>query len=163
MLTYYVSFGSNMGNRQAYIDTALQTLRTHPELSHFESSSCIETPPWGKVDQAPFLNGICSFKSNLEPQKVLDLLQDLERAAKRERLIHWGPRTLDLDIILVVKDDATLVHMKTERLTLPHPYFWDRTFVLEPLAELWPKFFYHHQSIYSRIEELVINEVVSRP
>lgn len=159
MYTYYISYGSNMGDRKQYIDTALGALESDTDICHFRNSSCTETKPWGYVDQDKFLNGVCSFKSERNPRDILIKLQALEKSAKREHTQHWGPRTLDLDIILVIDKHDQLVSIYDDDLIVPHPYFWERTFVLMPLEELWPAFFYHGQSISSRIEELVMESI----
>ena len=100
MYTYYISVGSNIGDKRGYINSAFHLLQGHETVSEVISSSLIETEPWGYTDQASFINGMWSCKSTLNPHQMLSLLQSLEQGAGRERLIHWGPRTLDLDIIL---------------------------------------------------------------
>ena len=99
MYTYYISVGSNIGDKRGYISSAFHLLQGHEAVSEVISSSLIETEPWGYTDQASFINGMWSCKSTLNPHEMLSVLQSLEQGAGRERLIHWGPRTLDLDII----------------------------------------------------------------
>ena len=118
------------------------------------SSTLLETEPWGNTDQGVFLNGVFRCESTIEPIDMLHLLQGLEQAANRDRKVHWGPRTLDLDIILVFDESGALLQVNTPELIVPHPYFWERNFVLEPLAELWPEFSYQGQSIRQRAQEL---------
>ncbi|HDK45475.1 MAG TPA: 2-amino-4-hydroxy-6-hydroxymethyldihydropteridine diphosphokinase, partial [Actinobacteria bacterium] len=96
-------------------------------------SSVYETAPVGGPDQGPYLNAVAVVETDLEPYELLDSLLRIEQRTGRERTVRWGPRTLDLDLILYgdrVLDD--------ERLTVPHPRLAQRRFVLEPLAEVWP-------------------------
>ena len=154
MYTYYISVGSNIGDRRGYINSAFQLLQGYEAVSEVISSSLIETEPWGYTDQASFINGMWSCKSTLNPHEMLSVLQSLEQGAGRERLIHWGPRTLDLDIILAFDEAGSMISICAETLTIPHPYFWDRIFVLEPLHELLPTFTYKGMSISERLATL---------
>ena len=154
MYTYYISVGSNIGDKRGHINLALQSLQDHDAVSKVISSSLIETEPWGYTEQDIFVNGMWLCESSLAPHQMLSLLQSLEQGAGRERLIHWGPRTLDLDIILAFDEKGTMISICDERLTVPHPYFWDRTFVLEPLHELLPTFTYKGMTIGERLTQL---------
>ena len=154
MYTYYISVGSNIGDKRGHINLALQSLQDHDAVSKVISSSLIETEPWGYTEQDIFVNGMWLCESSLAPHQMLRLLQSLEQGAGRERHIHWGPRTLDLDIILAFDEKGTMISICDERLTVPHPYFWDRTFVLEPLHELLPTFTYKGMTIGERLTQL---------
>ena len=154
MYTYYISVGSNIGNRHKYIQSAFQFMAQHDEVVSIMSSNLVETEPWGYEEQAAFLNGAWKCTSTMDPLTMLEVLQGLEKAAHRERLIHWGPRTLDLDIIYVLDDHGKPLEIHNERLHIPHPYFWERLFVLEPLRELEPSFMYHGTTIEQRIQLL---------
>ena len=154
MYTYYISVGSNMGDKKGYIHSAFQSLQQHEAISKVISSTLIETEPWGYTEQDTFVNGMWFCKSTLNPHEMLSVLQSLEQGAGRERLIHWGPRTLDLDIILAFGEAGSMISICDETLTIPHPYFWDRTFVLEPLHELLPTFTYKGMSISERLATL---------
>ena len=154
MYTYYISVGSNIGDKRGHINLALQSLQDHDAVSKVISSSLIETEPWGSTEQDIFVNGMWLCESSLAPHQMLSLLQSLEQGAGRERHIHWGPRTLDLDIILAFDEKGTMISICDERLTVPHPYFWDRTFVLEPLHELLPTFTYKGMTIGERLTQL---------
>lgn len=156
MNTYYIALGSNVGDRRSYLDSALLALATLGKVVAY--SSWIETEPWGNTDQGPFLNGVCIVASELDPEAMLEKLQSFERLAGRERKIHWGPRTLDLDIIWITDHKKDLVYVASETLEVPHPYFWDRPFVLEPLLEVAPRFTYKGQSIPNRLAELAKEE-----
>ena len=157
MYTYYISVGSNIGDKRGHINLALQSLQEHDAVSKVISSSLIETEPWGYTDQDIFVNGMWLCESSLAPHQMLSLLQSLEQGAGRERLIHWGPRTLDLDIILAFDESGTMISICDESLTVPHPYFWDRTFVLEPLHELLPTFIYKGMTIGERLTQLSLS------
>jgi 2-amino-4-hydroxy-6-hydroxymethyldihydropteridine diphosphokinase len=96
-------------------------------------SSVIETPPWGKTDQPAFLNMAVALETSLSPEDLLRQIQAIERALGRQRIEHWGPRTLDLDILCYEGESRD-----TPALRLPHPFLTERRFVLEPLAEIAP-------------------------
>ena len=154
MYTYYISVGSNIGNRRQFIDDAYHALSIHPEVHSITSSTIIETEPWGYTEQDVFLNAVWRVSSSLEPHDLLDVLQSLECEAQRKRDIRWGPRTLDLDIVYALSDDGACMYINDARLVIPHPYFWDRLFVLEPLMELDKAFTYNGKSIGDRIQTL---------
>ena len=126
-----VAFGSNLGDRIGYLQTAVAALAGLGEVEAV--SSVYETAPVGGPEQGPYLNAVAVVETDLEPHELLDGLLQIEQRAGRERMVQWGPRTLDLDLILYgdrVLDD--------ERLTVPHPRVAERRFVLEPLVEVWP-------------------------
>lgn len=131
----YLSVGSNMGDRRQHIQNALNALCSKKRIKDVVMSSLIETKPYGGVEQDDFLNGAISLKTLLSPADLLKFLHKIEASENRERLIHWGPRTLDLDILfydkLVYEDDD---------LIIPHVDLENRSFVLEPLSELAPNF-----------------------
>lgn len=129
----YLSVGSNMGDRKAYIESAVSVLAQHPDMRDVRLSSLIETKPYGPVEQEDFLNGCIELMTLSDPEELLDVLHEIEQQADRRREIHWGPRTLDLDILFYDK----LVY-ESKRLIIPHADMENRSFVLEPLAELAP-------------------------
>ena len=131
--TVYLSIGSNIGDREKYLRDGIAFLETNEKVRIIKVSSLIETKPYGKVDQADFLNGAVMLETLLDPHELLELLHKAESAAKRERKEHWGPRTLDMDILLY--DD---IIMSEPDLVIPHPYMHDREFVLRPLYEIAP-------------------------
>lgn len=153
MYTYVLSLGSNVGDRYQYINNAIEALQGQIQVEVIRVSSFIETPPWGNTEQAAFINAACLVKTSLEPECFLRVLQGIEADNGRERVIHWGPRTLDLDLIWC-ENEVGAVFWDSDTLVLPHPYFWERTFVLEPMAELWPDFTYEGQGIEERLHEL---------
>ena len=129
----YIALGSNLGDKDAYIQGAVLALKARSDFRNLRCSTLLETKPYGGVEQDDFLNGVVEAETLLPPQELLEVLHGLEQAAHRERLIHWGPRTLDLDILLY---DEEIIH--TETLTVPHPDLHNRDFVLVPLAEIAP-------------------------
>ena len=128
MTRAYVGLGANLGDREAAILRAAELLRP------VRLSSIRETAPWGYADQPPYLNAVAEVETALEPRPYLERLLEIERGLGRLRLgPRWGPRTIDLD--LLVHGDAVV---DEPGLTLPHPRLHERLFVLEPLAELDP-------------------------
>lgn len=154
MYTYYIGIGSNLGDRESYLTFAVEQLVATNGVGSVGHSSWIETPPWGPVEQGPFLNGILKVVATIKPLTMLETILDIERLAGRQREIHWGPRTLDLDIVWIEDEAGRCVCVETSNLVVPHPYFWERQFVLEPLKEVYPNFSYKGISISSRLKML---------
>ena len=129
----YLGIGSNLGDKQGYIQKGIEGLKENPMIRGVKCSKILTTSPYGGVEQDDFLNAVIELKTLLTPYELLDFLHKLEAEAARERKIHWGPRTLDLDILFYqdfLSNDPTL--------TVPHPDMQNRKFVLEPLDELCP-------------------------
>lgn len=146
---YIISLGSNQGNSLAILRQAAATLEAAEGL-HIEKKSAIyETLPWGKTDQPVFLNAVMEISWEGPAEDLMALLLSVEKEFGRTRDVHWGPRTLDLDLIYSdgIQSDTPFLH-------LPHPYFWERPFVLVPLEEILPDFVYDHETIHHRIESL---------
>lgn len=132
MHTVYLHLGSNIGDRRAHIFTAISAIDA--EVGEvIASSSMFMTEPWGNQDQSYFVNAAIGVTTTLNPIEVLDRCQGIEQRMGRERKEHWGPRVIDIDILLY--DDLVI---KSDRLTIPHTYMHERNFVLEPLAEIDP-------------------------
>lgn len=131
----YLSAGSNMGDREGYITTGLDRLKAHPLIRVQQVADMLETAPYGMIEQAPFLNTAIRLSTLLPPGELLETLHEIEQAAGRTRKVHWGPRTLDLDILFYDK----LVY-EDENLILPHADLENRYFVLKPLCQLAPNF-----------------------
>ncbi|KAF2725875.1 Dihydropteroate synthase [Polychaeton citri CBS 116435] len=125
-----IALGSNVGDRVEAIEEACQAIDSHPDMELHETSFLYETVPMYVTEQEPFLNGVCTISTTLEPLALLDQLQALEKGLGRVKLIEKGPRRIDLDIIAYGK-----VQMQTERLTIPHPLTPERDFVLRPLCD----------------------------
>lgn len=128
-----IALGSNMGDSKKFLDEAVEKVGQLPDTKVIKVATYITTKPYGGVEQDDFLNSAMTIRTMLTPTELLDRLHDIEREAGRERIIHWGPRTLDLDILLY--DDLV---MDTEDLTIPHIEMHLRDFVLKPLAEIAP-------------------------
>lgn len=133
MSIVYLGLGSNLGDRRAAIEAALARLDALASTCVLAVSSIIETDPMGFTDQPRFLNAVAELETDLLPHDLLDELHDIEDQLGRVRTRRWGPRTIDLDILLY--DDLV---MQTEVLTIPHPRLADRRFVLAPLVEIAP-------------------------
>lgn len=144
----YISFGSNIGDREYQINEALRKLEQIQDTKIKAVSSLYETAPVGGVVQDDFLNGAAIVETNLTPISFLNEIQRIELELGRERKIHWGPRTIDLDVLLM--DDVVIEH---ERLKVPHPFMHERSFVLIPLAEIAPEAV--HPVLNKKIKELV--------
>ena len=147
----FVALGSNMGDKKAYLDGAVQAMKADERIRIKGVSTYYITEPYGGVVQDDFLNAAVEIETLYSPDELLDVLHDLEQAAKRERLVHWGPRTLDLDILLyddLVQDEPVL--------TLPHPDMQNRDFVLKPMVELSPHLVHPvlHKTMQSLLDEL---------
>ncbi|MGO3900879.1 2-amino-4-hydroxy-6-hydroxymethyldihydropteridine diphosphokinase [Lactiplantibacillus argentoratensis] len=127
----YLSVGSNIHPRVQNIQQALSRLRAVNGVNVIDESHWYETQPWGKRDQANFYNVSVSLTTNLTPEELLDELHTIEQAGHRQRLVHWGPRTIDLDIIFW--GDRQI---NTATLTIPHARAAKRNFVLLPTAEI---------------------------
>ena len=143
----YVAFGSNMGEKETYIKNAIQDLKNNMYFRNIEISDFFCSSPYGGVEQDDFINGIIGMDTMLEPYELLDVLHELEAKANRVREQHWGPRTLDLDIIFY--DDLVL---DEKELQIPHRDMVNRDFVLIPLAQLAG--FKRHPVLKKTVEEL---------
>ena len=144
----FVALGSNMGDKQGYLDGAVEALRADECVRVKRVSAYRVTAPYGGVEQDDFLNAAMEIETLYDPEELLDALHAIEQAARRERLIHWGPRTLDLDILFyddLVQDDPALI--------LPHPDLHNRDFVLGPMEELAPTFV--HPVLHKTMKQLL--------
>ncbi|WP_127534442.1 2-amino-4-hydroxy-6-hydroxymethyldihydropteridine diphosphokinase [Paenibacillus kobensis] len=131
LIEAYVALGSNIGDRELTLRAAIERLAAHCEIVVERVSDIYETDPVGYTDQPAFLNMAAAIRTSLVPDELLDTLLDIEQQLGRVRDIRWGPRTIDLDLLLyngVTKD--------TDRLTLPHPRMMERAFVLVPLRDV---------------------------
>ncbi|MGE7604824.1 2-amino-4-hydroxy-6-hydroxymethyldihydropteridine diphosphokinase [Peribacillus sp. NPDC097675] len=129
----YLSIGSNMGNRLETFQTTFRLLDEHAHIELVSCSSLYETDPVGYTDQDCFLNAVIKVKTDLKPEELLQTCMEIEQELGRKRDIRWGPRTLDLDILLYNHENV-----ETEILSIPHPRMHERAFVIIPLMELEP-------------------------
>ncbi|MCF6368443.1 2-amino-4-hydroxy-6-hydroxymethyldihydropteridine diphosphokinase [Rhizobium halophilum] len=126
-----LGLGGNVGDPPAAMGNALRQLDQHCGCKITAVSRLYKTPPWGKTDQADFFNCCALVETELGPEDLLELCLGVERNMKRVRIERWGPRTIDIDVL--VYDD---IEVRTERLQLPHPHMTERAFVLMPLNDV---------------------------
>lgn len=150
----YLSFGSNLGDSDDNIKKGLEMISEFYHTKVVKVSSIIKTKPWGYEDQDDFLNGACQIKTLLPPNELIDFLLNIEKELKRERIIKWGPRTLDLDIIFYNNEIS-----EDEKVILPHPRMHLRKFVLEPLSEIAPYKIHPllNKRVFEILDELKLN------
>ncbi|MER8750791.1 2-amino-4-hydroxy-6-hydroxymethyldihydropteridine diphosphokinase [Mesorhizobium sp. M1050] len=144
--TVYLSLGGNLGDPAKSMGAALRMLDADADTRVTGVSSLYRTPPWGKLDQPDFLNAAAAISTWLAPRALLDLCLDAERKLKRVREERWGPRLIDIDI-LVFGD--RVIH--ETGLEVPHPRMLERAFVLAPLAEIAPGLVVSGRSIADRL------------
>ncbi len=125
----YVGIGSNVGNAEGNVRRAIRALG---EAGHVRRVSALRrTPPWGRAAQAPFVNAAVEIETLLSPRTLLETLQRIERRLGRRTSYRWGPRVIDLDILLY-----GAMRVDEPGLVIPHPRLFERSFVLEPLSEV---------------------------
>ncbi|MBP8613163.1 MAG: 2-amino-4-hydroxy-6-hydroxymethyldihydropteridine diphosphokinase [Candidatus Atribacteria bacterium] len=144
----FIAIGSNLGDREKNIIDAINLLIANG-VDVKNISSIIETKPYGNVKQPDFLNCVVDAYTALPPRMLLETLKAIEKQLGRTRTIHWGPRTIDLDIIFY--DELVI---DTSDLKIPHPDMQNRLFVLEPLNQLAPNFV--HPVLNKTVRELLV-------
>lgn len=127
----YLGLGGNVGDVAFTMQQALERLNSHPDCRITGVSRVYRTPPWGPVEQDWFLNACARIETRLSAERLLELVLETERSLGRVRDKRWGPRTVDLDILLYGSDPVALDH-----LTIPHPRMTERAFVMVPLADI---------------------------
>ncbi|HJE19575.1 MAG TPA: 2-amino-4-hydroxy-6-hydroxymethyldihydropteridine diphosphokinase [Aliicoccus persicus] len=133
MAQVFLGLGSNIGNRVGNLDEAIEKLDAHEKISVVKQSSIIETEPYGHVEQDKFMNMCIEINTNLSPVSLLDTVLDIEQQMGRVRIETWGPRNIDIDILLYEDLEIDLPDLQ-----IPHGELQKRMFVLEPLAEIAP-------------------------
>ncbi len=134
MITAYIAVGSNLADPVSQAKLAIETLKTLPKSEFLKASELYSSTPMGPQNQPDYINAVVAIKTNLTPLQLLDCTQAIEQEQGRVRKDErWGPRTLDLDIILYGNEV-----INSERLTIPHYGMKEREFVLYPLAEIAP-------------------------
>lgn len=128
----YLSIGSNMGDRLSFLQQAVQLLVEEAAVSVESVSDVYETEPVGYTDQAAFLNIAVSLTTSLDAHALLEVCQKVEQELGRKRIIRWGPRTVDLDILLYNEEN-----IESDVLQVPHPRMHERAFVLIPLVSIY--------------------------
>jgi 2-amino-4-hydroxy-6-hydroxymethyldihydropteridine diphosphokinase len=130
----YVALGANLGERESSLVDAIYRLMNDHDLEIRSISSAYETAPVGYTDQPSFLNMVLCLVTDLEPMTLLRRLLEIEQEMGRVRDVRWGPRNIDLDLLVYGE-----VFLNTPELTLPHPRMGQRAFVLVPLRDVWPQ------------------------
>ena len=147
----YIGFGSNIGDRLVHIQNAIHGLSKTEGITLQKVSSVYKTDPVGYEAQAYFLNGVAAIQTELPPLSLLHTLKDIETAVGRQHRIRWGPREIDLDILIY--GDMCL---QTEKLVIPHPEMHLRRFVLVPLVEIAPNLMHpvFQETVQTRLDSL---------
>ncbi|MDQ0257889.1 2-amino-4-hydroxy-6-hydroxymethyldihydropteridine diphosphokinase [Evansella vedderi] len=154
----YISLGSNMEDREGNLYTALEQLKRESQIQVMKVSSIYETAPVGYTDQSSFLNLVIKLETTFSPLELLDKLQEIEQFGGRKRVIRWGPRTIDLDILLFNHENINL-----EQLHVPHPRMFERGFVLIPFREIAPNYTFNDgTTIEQYIDQLTDKEGVQK-
>lgn len=154
----YVAFGTNIGDKINNIEKALKFMEDRG-LKITKKSSIHSTEPYGYTDQPEFLNGVVEAETDLNPRQVLETLLQIEKDMGRIREFKWGPRNIDLDIILF--NDYVI---DEEDLKIPHPDMHNREFVLKPLSEIAPEYIHPiiKKSIKQLLEELKWFDIITQ-
>jgi 2-amino-4-hydroxy-6-hydroxymethyldihydropteridine diphosphokinase len=134
LATAYLGLGSNLGDRERNLRSALAALSEVPGIRVRRQSRFIETTPWGDLNQPDFMNAVIEIETDLDPRELLRTLKRIERQLGRTPSRRWGPRVIDIDILTW---DG--LRIQTAELTIPHPYILNRPFVWQPLSELAPE------------------------
>jgi len=150
----YIGLGSNIGDKEKYLKESINKISTEKNIEIVKQSSFIATKPWGYLDQEDFLNAVIEIETTLEPEELMDSLLKIEEELDRERKMKWGPRTIDLDIIMY--DDIV---SSNEKVILPHPRMHEREFVLTSLNEIAPYLMHPviNKRVFTLLEELNSN------
>lgn len=158
MVEAYLGLGSNLGDREAMLRSAVAALSAADDVAVAAISPVYETPPWGPVPQGPYLNACVTVETRLSPRALLDLCLAIERRHGRERAVRWGPRTLDIDIL-----DYGGQHLDEPGLALPHPRLSERAFVLVPLADIAPDLVIEGRTVAAWRAAIDADGVTARP
>lgn len=157
MIRAYLSLGSNIGDKLKNLHDALNILNSNKKINNMKVSSFYETNPVGYLDQDIFVNIAVEIETDLTSYELLDVCQGIEKELKRERIIRWGPRIIDVDILLYGDTINS-----SEKLTIPHPRMIERAFVIVPLIELNSELIIsgkHIKEIYKYLDKEDINKI----
>ena len=146
----YLSLGSNIGNRQEYIESAIELVGKTEGIKILKKSGLYETSPVGYVEQDLFLNAVIKIETDFSERDILKIINKIENELDRKREIRWGPRTIDIDI-LIFSDKK----INETDLIIPHKEMLNRLFVLVPLIEIYDGEYFEKEKIIERIGELV--------
>lgn len=154
MVKAYLGIGSNLGNKRQNLDEAVKLLEDNNKIKIKKTSSYYETDPVGYTKQDLFLNRVLEIETLLKPYDLLEYCMLIEEKLKRERIIRWGPRTIDIDILLYegfVSED--------KKLTVPHPRMLNRAFVMVPLYEIAPKININGKEISKEMDKIKLEGI----
>lgn len=146
----YLSLGSNIGNRQKYIENAIELIGKTEGIEILKKSGLYETSPVGYVEQDLFLNAVIKIETDFSAREVLKIINKIEAELDRKREIRWGPRTIDIDILIF--SDKKISKLD---LIIPHKEMLNRLFVLIPLIEIYDGEYFEREKIKQKIDELV--------
>ena len=146
----YLSLGSNIGNRQEYIESAIELVGKTEGIKILKKSGLYETSPVGYVEQDLFLNAVIKIETDFSERDILKIINKIENELDRKREIRWGPRTIDIDI-LIFSDKK----INETDLIIPHKEMLNRLFVLVPLIKIYDGEYFEKEKIIERIGELV--------
>ncbi|MDK2824657.1 MAG: 2-amino-4-hydroxy-6-hydroxymethyldihydropteridine diphosphokinase [Clostridia bacterium] len=149
MAKAYLGLGSNLGNKKANIEAAIQMLANNEKIKVLKISSYYETEPVGFKEQDWFLNIVVKIETLLDPYELLEFCHVIEGKLQRKRIIRWGPRTIDVDILLYEN-----FYSNNEKLTVPHLRMTERAFVMVPLFEIEPELKLNGENIKKILEQL---------
>lgn len=149
MVRAYLGLGSNMGDRSVYLRNAVSLIANFDGVEVKKVSSVYETEPIGGIEQPSFYNMVIEVETDMSPRQLLALVGWVEHMLKRERTTHWGPRTIDVDILLYGEERVNEVD-----IVIPHPEMLNRAFVLVPLAEIAPDLIIEGETLTCRIERV---------
>lgn len=154
----FLGLGGNLGDPEVAMAAALQALDASEAVAVAAVSSLYRTPPWGVTDQPDFLNAVAAVDTTLAAEPLLLSCLDIERSLKRVRAGRWGPRLIDIDILLFGDQ-----RIDEEGLHVPHPRMSERAFVLAPLAELAPELMIDGRTVRERLNDLDTGAIVRLP
>lgn len=149
-VTAYLGLGGNVGDVAAAMRGALKAIDGHPDCKVTGVSRVYRTPPWGPVEQDWFLNACAEIETRLSAPDLLSVVLETEKTFGRVRTTRWGPRTLDIDILLYGITPVSL-----ENLTIPHPRMIERAFVMVPLADIAPNVMLKGRSVHDHAAAFV--------
>jgi len=156
-VTAYIGLGSNMGDERSNLERALELLQAVPGVALVKTASYYRSAPLGGPVQDWYLNTVAEVKTSLDPYKLLKTLLDIEARLGRVRTVRWGPRVIDLDLLLW---DG--VRISSPELILPHPRMTERAFVMVPLAELAPDLILDGKNAVALAKELAREQLIER-
>lgn len=154
MTKAYLGLGTNIENRLNFLNEACKLIEKIPDTTITKKSKIYETKAWGYTDQADFLNLCLEVNTNLSPMELLKNCQNIELKLKRERVLRWGPRTIDIDILFyndIISND--------EILTIPHPRIHKRAFVMIPLMDLNENLVINNNTIKEHLQNITLEEM----